>query len=143
MTKILDASYRAKQDKINYGVNNMGYGVKSCKNNTITEIEIPQCSICKQYFYFLQDDAIVNTADDVISRCMTCYGDKYGIQHLMLMLKDIGGDTLKNRTTDTGIPLVLLWEYPKGDVMLKDVNDEWFLSSTNISNHEYEGHERV
>ena len=30
-----------QQDKISWDVNNMGYGVKSSKNNSIIEVEIP------------------------------------------------------------------------------------------------------
>jgi hypothetical protein len=76
MTKILDASYRAKQDKINYGVNNMGYGVKSCKNNTITEIEILFADTTLWYFYFC--DGIILTTFYTIAHII------YSVVYLIL-----------------------------------------------------------
>ena len=107
-----------QQDKISWDVNNMGYGVKSSKNNSIIEVEIPLCTICKQKFYFLQDDAIINRVDDVISRCMNCYGDRFGVQHLTVYLRELGNQTWKNYKIDTGIQLKLLWEYPANDPII-------------------------
>ncbi len=91
------------KDKIEYGVDHFGNHPKD-----IHEDQIPLCSICKRNFFFLQDDYRDNPLDDIISRCMECYGQHFGLDHLLLYLKEMGNRLYEG----TPIPLKYLWEYP-------------------------------
>ena len=95
-----------RQDKIEYGVGHNGKALKEIKEDTV-----PLCTICKRNFLFLQDDfkeGYLSALDEAVSRCMECYGQHFGLDHLLLYLKEMGNRLYEG----TPIPLKYLWEYP-------------------------------
>ena len=97
------------KDKIEYGVDHFGNLPKD-----IHEQQIPLCSICKRNFLFLQDDYRNNPLDDIISRCMECYGDKFGLPHLLAKLTEMENEIFPF----TPYHKKLLWEYPVDDPII-------------------------
>ncbi len=98
-----------KEDHVVWGTENfMG---KSMADEPFHFVEPMKCSICDRSFIYLQDDYPPSLE---ISRCMECYGQRFGLEHLSVYLKELGNHH------QVGIPLAFFWEHPTSDPIVKE-----------------------
>ena len=74
-----------------------------------------KCSICGRGFMYLQDDYPPSLH---ISRCMECYGQRFGLEHLATYLRELGDHP------HIDIPLEFFWEHPISDPIVKEALEE-------------------
>jgi hypothetical protein len=103
---------RIEPDKDNHVVwgteNFMG---KSMANDPIHELNPMHCSVCERSFIYLQDDYPPSLN---ISRCMECYGQRFGLEHLQTYLRELGDHPVLK------IPLQFFWETPTSNPKVKE-----------------------
>ena len=102
-----------KEDHVVWGTESfMG---KSMADESFHHLNPMKCSVCGRGFIYLQDDYPPSLH---ISRCMECYGQRFGLEHLATYLRELGDHPVLD------IPLEFFWEHPISDPIEKEALEE-------------------